>query len=218
VLPAGGPRRPPFWHAGDDPPAERGRRAAACHLDSLVRLLALAGWGTAAAGAGRLRDRLLDGEPQGRVGADFGRWRRRVQRSRMLRWATDGLGVLGPADAERLGVSGPALRAQPPHDATARWLRWLVEAEELLAGGPVPDGGPRGRADPGGAPPSRGLLDAAVELMPGLELSAARLLMASLDPDPDELAGSAPEEGRGHKPHHGHHENGHGHGGGGGSR
>ncbi|URN13742.1 hypothetical protein LUW77_27135 [Streptomyces radiopugnans] len=76
------------------------------------------------------------------------------------------------------------------------------------------EGGPRGSRAPDGSPPSRGLLDAAVELTPGLELSAVRLLVASLDPDPDELAAGpepygAREEGAGEEPHQGRH----GHGG-----
>ncbi|MCZ7433637.1 hypothetical protein [Streptomyces sp. WMMC1477] len=197
VLPFAGPRRPPFWHAGKSPDARR-RRTAAAHLDSLGRLLAVAGWEAAAREARRLRDRLLDGEPERGVRADVGAWRRRVERSRTLRWATDGLGVLTPADAAGLGVSGPAARARAPHDATARWRRWLEEADGLLAGGPVRDGGPRGSATVEGVPPSRGLLAAAVERMPGRELSAARLLLASLDPDPDELAaGRAPGGTRG---------------------
>ncbi|MGY1454702.1 hypothetical protein [Streptomyces sp. SS8] len=233
VLPSAGPGGPPFWHAEDDHPVAPGARTAACHLDSLGRLLALAGREDAAAGARRLRDRLLAGEPVEEVRADFGPWRRRVERSRALRWTTDGIGVLAPADAVRLGVSGPAVRARPPHDATARWLRWLVETGEALAGGQAPGGGPRGHRAPDGSPPSRGLLEAAVELMPGLELSAARLLVASLDPDPDELAdpgepagpehGEAGDEARGgetrkdpHRDHHGHGEHGHGGGGGGG--
>ncbi|MFH0241474.1 hypothetical protein ACGRHY_03330 [Streptomyces sp. HK10] len=225
ALPSAGPGGPLFWHAEDDHPVAPGARTAACHLDSLGRLLALTGWEDAAAGARRLRDRLLAGEPADAVRADLGPWRRRVERSRTLRWATDGIGVLAPADAVRLGVSGSAVRTRPPHDATARWLRWLVEADEALAGGQVPDGGPRGHRAPDGSPPSRGLLDAAVELMPGLELSAARLLVASLDPDPDELAG--PEQGEAedgardeetekgpHRDRHG--RDGHGRGGGGG--
>nr|WP_233221621.1 hypothetical protein [Streptomyces carminius] len=221
VLPAAGPYRSPFWPAGEAHSTAPGARTAACHLDSLGRLLALAGRDSAAAGARRLRDRLLGGEPVERVRADFGPWRRRVEHSRTLRWATGGIGVLTPADAVRLGVSGPAARARPPHDATARWLRWLAETDELLAGGEVPDGGPRGRPAPEGSPPSRGLLDAVVELMPGLELSAARLLVASLDPDPDELTGrepeAAPDEESGKGPHqeHGHE---HGHDGGGDGR
>ncbi|MBW1599205.1 hypothetical protein [Streptomyces sp. JJ38] len=187
VLPFAGPWRPPFWSAGQGRQARR-RRTAACHLDALGRLLAVAGWWAAARGARALRDRLLDGEPERGVRADFGVWRRRVERSRTLRWATDGLGVLTPADAAELGVTGPAARARAPHDATARWRCWLAETDGLLAGGPVPDAGPRGDVTVDGVPPSRGLLEAAVERMPGLELTAARLLLASLDPDPDELA------------------------------
>lgn len=216
VLPSAGPCPPPFWHTGDGRTVAPGARTAARHLDSLGRLFALTGWEDAAAGARRLRDRLLAGVPADAVRADFGPLRRRVERSRTLRWATDGIGVLTPADAVRLGVSGPAVRARPPHDATARWLRWLTETEQALAGGKVSDGGPRGHVAPDGSPPSRGLLNAAVELAPGLELSAVRLLVASLDPDPDELA-AAPEPGgareeAGKDSHRGRHGDGERHG------
>ncbi|UGY93629.1 hypothetical protein [Streptomyces gobiensis] len=187
VLASAGTGGPPYWRSGREA-AMGDRRRAACHLDSLGRLLAVAGWASAAHSAGRLRDRLLAGEPQARVRRGFLAWRRRVERSRPLRWATDGLGVLDAGHAARLGVDGPAARAGPPYDATARWRQWLAETDRLLAGEPAPeDGGPRGRPDRG-APPSRGLLAAAVELMPGLDLTAARLLVASFDPDTDELA------------------------------
>lgn len=183
----------PFWHAGGDPLALP-RRVAAAHLDSLWRLLALAGWPSAAGDACRLRNRLLEGDQLDGVRAEFVPWRRRVEQSRLLRWATEGLGHLSPEDVDRLGVGGPAARATTDGrgDATARWRRWLLETDRLLGGGAVTEGGPRGRPDPAG-PPSRSLLTAAMMLMPGLELTAARLLLASFDPDPDELTVTEPQ-------------------------
>jgi hypothetical protein len=54
---------------------------------------------------------------------------------------------------------------------------------------------PRGLGD--GRPPSAALLDVLPRLLAGQELAAARLIVASLDPDPDELAALVPG-GHGH--------------------
>jgi hypothetical protein len=101
--------------------------------------------------------------------------------------------VLDPAAVARAGLSGPAARAAVDGgDVTARWRRWLTETGRLLAGDdPVMGEGPRGRhAD--GRPPSQALLDAATALMVGLDIAAARLVLASVDPDPDELVAAIP--------------------------
>lgn len=149
-----GPADPPgtpFWHA-------EGRRAPA-RLDSLARLLAVAGWDGASVHARGIRDELLAGAPSEQVRPAFQALQRRVTRSLALRWATDGLG-----------------------DATARWQRWLAETDELLAGqAPASGRDPRGGR-------SETLLTVATEAMCGLDLAAARLLLAGFDPDPDELA------------------------------
>jgi hypothetical protein len=169
--PAGAPGMP-FWHVTE--------RRAAAQLDSLARLLAVAGWGAAAVRARRLRDDLLDGVPVEQIRPAFDGLRRRLQHSRALRLATDGLGVLDADAAARAGVGGPAARAGG--DATARWRQWLAETEALLAGqDPAPGEDPRGST-------SEPLLSVATEAMVGQELAAARLLLASFDPDPDELA------------------------------
>lgn len=47
--------------------------------------------------------------------------------------------------------------------------------------------GPRGRVD-GPVPPSQALLDVLPGLLEGTEFACARIIVASLDPDPDELA------------------------------
>ncbi|WP_340557061.1 hypothetical protein [Streptomyces sp. GSL17-111] len=190
VLRAGAARRPSYWAPGADAsPDLRRRRCAGSHLDALARLLSVTGWEGAASGAVALRDRLLAGAPHERVRADFGPWRRRVEGSRLLRWSTRDVGVLHPADARRLGVGGPAARAAPPHDVSARLRQWLVETDAVLGGAPPPDGGPRGEP---AAAPSAALLRAAVELLPGLELAEARTVVASFDPDPDEPAADTP--------------------------
>jgi hypothetical protein len=176
----------PFWSDADDPKGSS-RRTAAAHLDSLGRLLALAGWASAARQSHVLRDTVLKSDQDADVRPDFDRLRRRIERSRMLRWQTDGLGVLPPAEAACLGVDGPATRAGAPWDATARWRQWLAEAADLLNGRhPTPGEGPRGPHEPHRRP-SRALVEAAVALLPGLEIAQARLVMASFDPDPEDL-------------------------------
>ncbi len=207
VLDAGAsPATTPFWdepwlraRAGE--PVSLGyasRRRAAAHLDSLGRLLAVAGWPEPSSTARKLRDEILAGADgaalAAALAARFERFARRVRRSLLLRWMTDGVGVL---DARATGldrVGGPASRAGS--DVTGRWLRWLDECDEALAAvgseQPLDPGagmeGPRGRLD-GGDWPSRTLLDALPHLLEGAELARARLVVASLDPDPDELVG-----------------------------
>jgi hypothetical protein len=57
--------------------------------------------------------------------------------------------------------------------------------------------GPRGRLD-GPVPPSRVLLDVLPGLLEGAEFAGARIIIASLDPDLDELAWApAPEVAHG---------------------
>ncbi|PRY20155.1 hypothetical protein [Pseudosporangium ferrugineum] len=187
ILSAATPPRP-FWDAAG-PGASR--RHAAAHLDSLQRLLAVAGWPGMAWRVRRLRDSTLTDTPGPVLRGHLAAIGRRLNRSPTLRWATDGLGVLTAETADRLQVSGPAARAAlEGGDVTARWRRWLTETDALLAGEPAGPG-PRGRSVPG-RPASAGLLAAADELAIGLDLAAARLVMASLDPDPDQLA-AAPE-------------------------
>lgn len=176
---------------------------AAAHLDSAGRLLQLAGWGAAAEQAAGIRDDALTGTAAPELRGAVHRLRLRASRSWSLRWGLRGLGVLRTTDAERVGVTGPALRADG--DALDRLLQWLFEAEQALDGavgaGPRARGpagragvgvgdhseGPRGRTDSGHAP-SAALLDALPALVTGLDLAGARLVVASLDPDVAELA------------------------------
>ncbi|NEC94050.1 hypothetical protein G3I57_01730, partial [Streptomyces albidoflavus] len=116
---------------------------------------------------------------------------RRVGRSRTLRWLTSGIGVLPRERALAAGVGGPALEADG--DVWRRTVQWLAEAvraaEACEDPRPLPPGdpyGPRGELT-GEQPPSRALLDVLPSLLHGAELAAARLTLASLDPDPDEL-------------------------------
>lgn len=211
------------------PVATAERRRAAAHLDSLTRLLRVAGADGASRAAVRLRDAALAEQDVILVLEGATSLRRRLERSRLFRDATEGLGVLTSESAEAAGVTGPALRASgvardartgslgypdidPPTgsvsgDVHGRCLQWLVEVEVALrltaeAGEPllVPvDGtheGTRGvvrRDDAGRA--SRALAHVIPGLITGQELIAARLIVASLDPDGDDLAVAAADVG-----------------------
>jgi hypothetical protein len=175
---------------------EAARRRAAADLDSLGRFLAVAGWEDAATVARRLRDDTLAGVAGSRLQPGMHRFTDRVARSRMLAWLTRGLGVLLPDDAAAAGVRGPALRAAG--EVTARYRRWCAELSGTAAA--LDDGSPLGASgteprcgplDDGGAP-AAGLLAALPWLLDGAELAAARLIIASLDPDLDELPARAP--------------------------
>ena len=174
---------------------EAARRRGAADLDSLGRLLAVAGWDDAATAARRLRDDALAGVPGLSLRPAACRFARRVARSRTLAWLTRGLGVLMPDEAAAAGVDGPALRAAG--DVTARYRRWCAELAEIVGllddGSPlsaVGPGPPRGPLDDTQSPSAR-LLAALPGLLEGAELAAARLIIASLDPDLDEVPATA---------------------------
>lgn len=191
---------PPFW---DEPwlraaAGERvthgaaARRLCAAHLDSLGRFFAVAGWADMAARARRVRDGALAGADATEVSALVRPLIRRAERSRALRWLTAGLGPLPAVHAHHLGITGPALVADG--DAHSRMLVWLDAVGRSAAAcddTEVVDAavavGPRGRID-GPAPPSQPLLNALPGLLEGTEFACARIVVASLDPDLDELA------------------------------
>jgi hypothetical protein len=167
------------------------RLRAAAHLDSLARFLALAGWDDADAAARLLRDDALGGRPVSSLGLAVRRLAARVARSRVLAWSTRGAGMLRSDEAATAGVTGPAWRAGG--DVTARYRCWCRELAGLTAA--FDDGSrldpavlepPRGRLD-GAQPPSVSLLAVLPRLLAGAEFAAARLIVASLDPDLDEL-------------------------------
>ncbi|MEU5862706.1 hypothetical protein ABZ815_16120 [Nonomuraea sp. NPDC047529] len=186
-----------FWEAG---PGERReetrRRTAAARLDSLGRLLGVAGWPAAAREARRLRDRLLAGAVDAGDRRRCVRFTRRVRRSWVLRWMLRGAGQIGP-DAPR----------QLQGDALDRLHRWLDEIEAMVGvaePGEVGerDGGSRVVREWGGREGSvgafgggRGSVGEVLALLPGLlvgaELAVARLIVAGLDPDLDRLSTGA---------------------------
>ncbi|WP_262505118.1 hypothetical protein [Streptomyces sp. TRM68367] len=180
---------------------EAARRRAAARLDSLGRFLAVAGWPAEATAARRLRDDLLAGAAADVVLPRARRLARRVGRSRTLYWLTRGIGPLTASDAADAGVGGPAARADG--DVPARYRLWLATMLDDLARledasvlDPSREEGPRGRLG-GARPPSAALVEVLPRLLEGAELAAARLIVASLDPDPEELAARSAEVARG---------------------
>ena len=177
---------PSFWNepwrrvASGDPVTvgAASRRRVAGHLDSLARLLTVAGWADAAARSRHLRDDLLTGATTAELGPRLWRLARRVRRSRTLRWLTNDIGAV-PAGASPLRARG---------DVTARWSGWLAAAEQLL-----PDLDRSDRLPLGDAPrdPPAELVAMLPRLLTGTELATARLVVASLDPDLAELGTSA---------------------------
>lgn len=169
---------------------EAASRRAAAHLDSLGRLLAVAGWPDAAGTARRLRDQLLGSALPGGLSPAVIRFARRIARARTLRWLTAGLGGLSADDAIAADT-GAALRAAG--DVPGRYRRWCTDLVELAAllddRSPLQTAcvePPRGQLT-GGRAPSAGLLGLLPPLLTGAELGAARLIVASLDPDLDQL-------------------------------
>lgn len=196
------PPHPPFWSepwlravAGERVTrGEAARRLCAAHLDSLGRFFAVAGWADMAARARRVRDTALAGADAAELTALTRPLIRRAERSRALRWMTAGLGPLPAEHAAHLGVTGPALLADG--DAYSRMLVWLDAVGRSAAAcdddtstvGQADTIGPRGHIDTSTPPPSRPLLNALPGLLEGTEFAAARIVVASLDPDLDELA------------------------------
>ncbi|NYH54522.1 hypothetical protein HNR06_004111 [Nocardiopsis arvandica] len=180
---------PSFWDAPRDtsrnasPETDRSpghpRTTAAAALDAAQRLLFVAGWPAAALAGRRLRDALLEPGTGPGPDAELRRWLRGVRRSHLLRWATDGLGTVGDhAPGELRG------------DATDRWSRWLERIEAAVE----PD---RSASEPVPTAPdtARAALDLVPELVVGRELAAARLIVASLDPDTEAVGAHTPERG-----------------------
>jgi hypothetical protein len=173
------------------PVAAAARRHAAAHLDSLGRFLAVAGWDDAAANARALRDDTLRGVPGSSPGAAVRRLARRVSRSRVLAWSTQGMGILRPGEFAGGAVSDAA------GDVTARYRRWcssLTDASWLFDDGTPLDAialsTPHGEMS-GLRARCEVLLAVLPRLLEGTEFAAARLIVASLDPDLSELSASA---------------------------
>ena len=133
-------------------PSADARRTA---LDHLASLLEVAGWSTAARDVRRARDGLASPDDGERAKAEQGTRRvlRRVRRSRALAWSLRGIGCL--AEPER-GTNG---------DVLDRLRRWCDVASD------------------GAAVPAPGVpLDDVAMLLRGSEIAAARLIVASVEP------------------------------------
>lgn len=129
-------------------------------LDGVASLLALAGWDDAASQARRVRDAVLDGEDEA-AHAGLASLRRRVRRSRTLRWSLRGLGPVTEQVARRHGL--PSLTG----DSHDRLIGMLDRA---------------GGADADVEADASSLsTDQLAGLATGLDLGTARLVVASLD-------------------------------------
>jgi hypothetical protein len=144
------------------PPAEQ---LPAWRCDRMADLMALAGWDAGAARARRVRDLELAGETE-TARQERETLVRQVRRSRALRWSLRRLGPLTAAETDRLGLS-----RRYSGDAHDRVLAWLDAPEHTEGAAP---------ASSGGAPDPHTLAG----LVTGLDLAAARLVVASLTLDP----------------------------------
>jgi hypothetical protein len=148
-------------------PERPGSLDAALRCDNAAHLLALAGWADAATRSREIRDALLVGQDTdaARLLAEL---RRRVARSRLLRWSLRGLGPLEGTDLERLGLPG-----RLEGDMLDRLLRILDRAMGAVSG----------HGTPGEESPEVDL-GAVADVVTGLDLATARLVIAGLDLDP----------------------------------
>jgi hypothetical protein len=167
--------------------ADAERRRAASHLDSVGRLLAVAGWEGAADRARELRDEIIAGAPGSEVAPRVAELTRRTGKSRTLRWMLSDVGVVDREMAGRHGLTGPSARHLG--DAFARLTGWLDEIGQALGrlDDPAPLLGSDGPRGPVADRPSAAVLAMLPELLDGAELAAARLTVASLDPDLDQV-------------------------------
>ncbi|WP_406079090.1 hypothetical protein [Micromonospora sp. NBC_00858] len=152
-------------HAG----VRRTHHRAARRCDNAAGLLALTGWQDAAGRARRLRDRLLSDGDRRTTARDLDRLHRRVKRSWLLRWSLRGVGYLSAADLARLDLPGH-LRGDT-HD---RLLSMIQRAAGDIAG-----------SDSGSSDASEHVPIVKVgDVVQGLDIATARLVVASLDLDP----------------------------------
>ena len=160
---------------GDDPGPEPDDpddfEAAACACDDVVTLLSLAGWPDGAGRARAARDAALEARwlDAFRILGDL---RHRVVGSRLLRWSLRRTAVIDQERAARIG-----LPAESAGDCYDRLLALVDRALALVE-----------RSD-GGGPTAVGL-DAVRQAVLGLDLAAARLLIASLGTPLSEVVGA----------------------------
>lgn len=146
--------------------AEEQVLAAARHCDHATDLLLLAGWGRAASTARMARDALISESPPDKGDSLLESLHRGIGRSRMLRWSLRDLAPLTVEDCGRLQL--PTMLAGDSYD---RLLAQVGMARRVLWD-PVPPS--VFRTSP------RMVVDALPGLVRGLDLAAARLVIASL--------------------------------------
>ncbi|MGQ5261022.1 hypothetical protein ACTWLT_09730 [Micromonospora sp. ZYX-F-536] len=146
---------------------------AARRCDNAAGLLALSGWEDAAGRARRLRDWLLSDGDRGTTARDLDRLHRRIKRSWLLRWSLRGVGYLSAADVARLDLPGH-LRGDT-HD---RLLSMIQRAADDIAGS----------ADASSDASEHVPIVKIGDVVQGLDIATARLVVASLDLDPQPAA------------------------------
>lgn len=155
---------------GADARTDRSARLA----DHACAVLSLAAWPDGAASARLVRDALLDGHPSEVTTPPLERLRRKVARSRMLRWSLRGVGPLGAH-----ALAGHQLRERLDGDVHDRLVRMLDHVVESAHDGATVDD------HHVAAPDAAATIVAALPgLVTGMELAAVRLFVASLALDP----------------------------------
>lgn len=135
---------------------------AARRCDEVAGLLALAGWAGGHSAAVDARDLLLDHPDAVDASALLAGLERRLRRARLLRWSLRGIGEL------RSGEDGLDVPAHLDGDVAARLLHLAGRIRAELAGDALPEVS------------LPDLLATAERLVVGLDLAAARLVIASL--------------------------------------
>lgn len=159
----------------DDPRRQRVLRL----LDLAVRLLAVAGWRSAAETANRLRRDVLANADLPAQAAGLDRLRRQVERSMLLRWSLRGIAP---------NRNPPGSKKEPGGDIRHRLIGWLREAADVAAKAHAPADQATGDADR--AKRASTALADLPEMIRGADLGTARLLIAGLGLDTAALAES----------------------------
>ena len=148
------------------PPGPRAH-AAARHCDHVVDLLGLAAWPGAAAIARSARDELLSESDTGHAARLLDTLHSKLRRSRTLRWSLRDIASLTHTDCRTLEL--PTALAGDCYD---RLLAQVDMARNALTNEPS-----------GAATAATSVLDALSHLVSGLDVGAARLVIASLGID-----------------------------------
>jgi hypothetical protein len=164
---------------GNGNPVPYGRHcAAARQCDHVVDVLALAGWGRAAAMARTARDALVNEADQDYVGSLLAKLHGKLRRSRVLRWSVRDIASLTAQNCDLLGL--PTALAGDCYD---RLLTRVDMVQKVLSNTLEPNEFYANSAE---------IVDTIPHLVRGLDLATARLVIASLGID------TAPGPTKGH--------------------